>query len=559
MVDSPNNMIGNGATIPVSEPLQDSPHSLRNRVMRTLWGAVYLTLVRPSPRNLHRWRNWVLRACGAKLHPTARVGPRARVWAPWRLTMGERSCIADDVDCYNIGGVTIGANSTVSQYSYLCGATHDFEDVDHPLVPRAITIGASVWIAADVFVAPGVTIGDGTVVGARSSVFGDLPPWVVAVGTPAKLKTVEELIRLLDKPEGAGSGGREMTTFAMGSVSPEEAAVKLRELFVTTPEKQRPTLLTMPAQGKLLLIGSAAQAAVASGLLAELDPGSSAMAAAGGQPVRPAAESRAVIVALSHVRGEAAQAVLAKLLSPRQTAAVRLAAMPDQKGLIVSGPAADVEMVKQLVAGLDTPGQTEREVKMLRVGSGDLDQIVAKAKALYEETGRAQREPVTATIEKESRTVALVGSKSALATMTELLTSVQAGTSIDRETVTIVIRNFKPSDLTVRMQRLVRPMLEPRDGSDYVAPTIEPVDELSMLVVRASTEQLKTISDLVTKLDTQAFGGTGIDGVGPVELRSFRLRQASPTAVATAPRRSTRRCSPPCTTSVGAKIPPRIR
>ena len=359
---------------------------------------------------------------------------------------------------------------------------------------------------------------------------------LLAVGTPAKLKTVEELIRLLDKPEGAGSGGREMTTFAMGSVSPEEAAVKLRELFVTTPEKQRPTLLTMPAQGKLLLIGSAAQAAVASGLLAELDPGSSAMAAAGGQPVRPAAESRAVIVALSHVRGDAAQAVLAKLLSPRQTAAVRLAAMPDQKGLIVSGPAADVEMVKQLVAGLDTPGQTEREVKMLRVGSGDLDQIVAKAKALYEETGRAQREPVTATIEKESRTVALVGSKSALATMTELLTSVQAGTSIDRETVTIVIRNFKPSDLTVRMQRLVRPMLEPRDGSDYVAPTIEPVDELSMLVVRASTEQLKTISDLVTKLDTQAFGGTGIDGVGPVELRSFRLRQASPTAVATAVR-----------------------
>ena len=59
--------------------------------------------------------------------------------------------------------------------------------------------------------------------------------------------------------------------------------------------------------------------------------------------------------------------------------------------------------------------------------------------------------------------------------MTELLTSVQAGAKIDRETVTIVIRNFKPSDLTVRMQRLVRPMLEPRDGSDYVAPTIEPV------------------------------------------------------------------------------------
>ena len=32
----------------------------------------------------------------------------------------------------------------------------------------------------------GVTIGEGVVVGARSSVFGDLPPWKVCTGSPAK-------------------------------------------------------------------------------------------------------------------------------------------------------------------------------------------------------------------------------------------------------------------------------------------------------------------------------------------------------------------------------------
>jgi putative colanic acid biosynthesis acetyltransferase WcaF len=150
------------------------------------WSVVYVVLFRCSPRPVHAWRNLLLRAFGAKLHGTARVYPRAKIWAPWRLEMGERSCIADDVDVYNVGGVKIGANSTVSQYSYLCGATHDFEMRSHPLVPMAIVIGHSVWVAADVFVAPGVTIGDGTVVGARSSVFTDLPGWVVAVGSPAK-------------------------------------------------------------------------------------------------------------------------------------------------------------------------------------------------------------------------------------------------------------------------------------------------------------------------------------------------------------------------------------
>ena len=80
-----------------------------------------------------------------------------------------------------------GMDDRQSVGAYLCGATHDHEDVEFPLVPKPITLGKRVWIAADAFVAPGVTIGDGTVVGARSSVFKDLPPWQICMGTPAKV------------------------------------------------------------------------------------------------------------------------------------------------------------------------------------------------------------------------------------------------------------------------------------------------------------------------------------------------------------------------------------
>src|SRR5262245_26440304 len=106
-----------------------SPHGLGNHVGRFIWGLVYALLFRPSPRNFHRWRNLLLRAFGAKLHPTARVYPRARIWAPWNLVMHQWSCIADDVDVYDAATITIGEFSTVSQYSYLCGATHDFDTV----------------------------------------------------------------------------------------------------------------------------------------------------------------------------------------------------------------------------------------------------------------------------------------------------------------------------------------------------------------------------------------------------------------------------------------------
>jgi putative colanic acid biosynthesis acetyltransferase WcaF len=166
--------------------LKDSPHGRGSRMARMLWGVVWLALFRPSPRNMHWWRNMLLRLFGAKLHPTARIYPRARCWAPWNLRMGVYACVSDDVDVYCVDRITIGDYSTVSQYSYLCGATHEFEHIDRPLIPRPIVIGRRCWIAADVFVAPGVTISDGVVVGARSSVFRDLPPWTVCVGTPAK-------------------------------------------------------------------------------------------------------------------------------------------------------------------------------------------------------------------------------------------------------------------------------------------------------------------------------------------------------------------------------------
>ncbi|HCA39373.1 MAG TPA: putative colanic acid biosynthesis acetyltransferase [Phycisphaerales bacterium] len=154
--------------------------------MRFVWAGAWLVFFRWSPRPMHAWRNMLLRLFGAKLHPTARVYPRVIIWCPSRLKMGRDSCVGDDVEIYNVGGVEIGDHAVVSQYAYLCGATHDHEDVNFALVSKPIVIGARAWIAADVFIMAGVTIGEGTVVGARSDVFKDLPPWQVCVGSPAR-------------------------------------------------------------------------------------------------------------------------------------------------------------------------------------------------------------------------------------------------------------------------------------------------------------------------------------------------------------------------------------
>jgi putative colanic acid biosynthesis acetyltransferase WcaF len=158
-----------------------------NKVGRILWSLIWLFLYRPSPRIVHGWRRMLLRLFGAKIGSDAHPYPSARIWAPWNLEMGDHSCLGDHTDCYSVDKITIGPRSTVSQYSFLCTASHDYQDPALPLITAPIAIGEHAWIAADVFVGPGVTIGEGAVVGTRSSVFRNVESWTVVAGNPTRV------------------------------------------------------------------------------------------------------------------------------------------------------------------------------------------------------------------------------------------------------------------------------------------------------------------------------------------------------------------------------------
>jgi putative colanic acid biosynthesis acetyltransferase WcaF len=109
--------------------------------------------------------------------------------------MGEFSILGDYVNCYCVGLVDIGSHAVVSQYSFLCTATHDYEKAEFPLVVAPIRIGGKSWIAADAFIGPGVSIGEGAVVGSRSNVFKDVEPWQVVGGDPARVLKRRQLSR----------------------------------------------------------------------------------------------------------------------------------------------------------------------------------------------------------------------------------------------------------------------------------------------------------------------------------------------------------------------------
>lgn len=162
-----------------------SPHSLANKLGRVLWGCVWWLVFRPSPKVCHAWRRWWLRACGARIGRGAKVFPSVRIWAPWKLTVGDFATLSNDVDCYCVAPIRIGEHTTISQYAFLCTASHDISDPHMRLVAAPIVIEDQAWVCAGVYVAPGVTIGQGAVAAAAAVVTKDVPAWTVVGGNPA--------------------------------------------------------------------------------------------------------------------------------------------------------------------------------------------------------------------------------------------------------------------------------------------------------------------------------------------------------------------------------------
>lgn len=165
------------------------PVSIKMR--RALWNVCCFIMFRPFVTGLfRRWRIFILRLFGAQLDSDVNVYASVKIWAPWNLEMKHGSCLGPDVICYNQAKVLLEENVTVSQYSYLCTAGHETNDVNTSssgLIVANITLRKDSWIGTKAFIGMGVIVGEGAIVGATASVFKDVESKTIVGGNPAKL------------------------------------------------------------------------------------------------------------------------------------------------------------------------------------------------------------------------------------------------------------------------------------------------------------------------------------------------------------------------------------
>lgn len=113
----------------------------KHQVIRLVWGIVWPLGTWFLPRSMGKgWKRFLLRMFGAKIHPTTVVYSSAKVYYPANLVMAEFTCLASDVDCYNVAPIRIGAQCSVSQGAYLCTASHDITGSKNHLITEPIVI-----------------------------------------------------------------------------------------------------------------------------------------------------------------------------------------------------------------------------------------------------------------------------------------------------------------------------------------------------------------------------------------------------------------------------------
>ena len=109
------------------------------------------------------------------------------------LHIGSNCKIGDSVHITASESVTIGDDCLFASHIFISDTNHGNLQ-DDPMTPpdsreltaQSVSIGNRVWLGEGVAVLPGAKIGDGCIIGAHAVVKGEIPPYTIAVGSPAK-------------------------------------------------------------------------------------------------------------------------------------------------------------------------------------------------------------------------------------------------------------------------------------------------------------------------------------------------------------------------------------
>ena len=108
------------------------------------------------------------------------------------IVIDDHANVGFNVEIFSASRVRLGKNTLVAAYTYLVGGDHLYAATDTPVLyqgrtAQGIEVDDNVWLGAHVVVSDGSQVGRDAIIGAGAVVIGEVPPFHIAAGVPAKI------------------------------------------------------------------------------------------------------------------------------------------------------------------------------------------------------------------------------------------------------------------------------------------------------------------------------------------------------------------------------------
>lgn len=109
-----------------------------------------------------------------------------------QLVIEDGVLITSKFTCHCAGKVTISENCLIASNVFVIDFNHGVDPTKghygrQPLIVEEVFIGQNCWIGEQCCILPGANIGEFSIIGSNSVVTGTIPPYSMAVGSPAKV------------------------------------------------------------------------------------------------------------------------------------------------------------------------------------------------------------------------------------------------------------------------------------------------------------------------------------------------------------------------------------
>ena len=135
----------------------------------------------------HSLRKLIFRLAGVKIGKNSFIHMSTRFYLPINITIGNGTIIGDHCFLDGRSPLKIGDHVDIASQVLIYNSQHDINSGDFDPVEEPVEIGDYVFIGPRAIILPGVKIGKGAVIAAGAVVTGDVKPFEIVGGVPAKV------------------------------------------------------------------------------------------------------------------------------------------------------------------------------------------------------------------------------------------------------------------------------------------------------------------------------------------------------------------------------------